>query len=182
GGGHDIEGGQHDAPGRAAAAGHGGPGAEEHGCHAAGQGRAGAAGAARRAAGGDGGSEGPAAVPGLSGPPPGGVYPGQGEALMRRLSVLAMAGLVVVLVAGCASPPSKFYTLSAIPGPAAPASEISVSVGPVTIPASVDRPQMVVTAGVNQVRLEEFNRWASPLQNNIARVVAENLVAMLGTP
>ena len=101
---------------------------------------------------------------------------------MRRLSALAIIGLVVTLVVGCASPPSKFYTLSAIPGPAAPVSEVSVAVGPVTVPASVDRPQMVVSTGPNQVRLEEFNRWASPLANNIARVVAENLVAMLGTP
>jgi uncharacterized lipoprotein YmbA len=46
----------------------------------------------------------------------------------------------------------------------------------------VDRPQIVVSTGPNQVRLDEFNRWAAPLQNNIARVVAENLVAMLGTP
>jgi len=36
--------------------------------------------------------------------------------------------------------------------------------------------------GPNQVRLEEFNRWASPLSNSIARVAAENLVAQLGTP
>jgi uncharacterized lipoprotein YmbA len=35
--------------------------------------------------------------------------------------------------------------------------------------------------GPNQVRLEEFNRWAAPLQSNIARVVADNLVLMLGT-
>src|SRR5262249_47818917 len=88
----------------------------------------------------------------------------------------------VSLVAACASPSSRFYTLSAMPGSAAPASEVSVSVGPVTVPASVDRPQMVVTTGANQMRLEEFNRWASPLQNNIARVVAGNLVGMLGTP
>ena len=51
-----------------------------------------------------------------------------------------------------------------------------------SVPAVVDRPQIVVRTGPNQVRLEEFNRWASPLQNNISRVVAENLVAMLGTP
>jgi uncharacterized lipoprotein YmbA len=54
-------------------------------------------------------------------------------------------------------------------------------VGPVSVPAVVDRPQIVVSAGPNQVRLDEFNRWASPLQNDIARVVAENLVALLGT-
>ncbi len=59
---------------------------------------------------------------------------------------------------------------------------MSVAVGPVSIPASVDRPQIVVSMSANQVWLDEFNRWASPLQNNIARVVAENLVAMLGTP
>jgi len=40
----------------------------------------------------------------------------------------------------------------------------------------------VVATGPNQVRLEEFNRWAAPLQNSIARVVAENLVVILGTP
>ena len=54
--------------------------------------------------------------------------------------------------------------------------------GPVSVPAVVDRPQIVVNMGPNQVRLEEFNRWAAPLQNNIARVVADNLVLMLGTP
>jgi uncharacterized protein len=55
-------------------------------------------------------------------------------------------------------------------------------VGPVSVPAAVDRPQFVVSTGPNQVRLEEFNRWAAPLQNDISLVVAENLVAMLGTP
>ena len=36
--------------------------------------------------------------------------------------------------------------------------------------------------GPNQVRLDEFNRWDAPLQSAIARVVVENLVALLGTP
>jgi uncharacterized lipoprotein YmbA len=57
-----------------------------------------------------------------------------------------------------------------------------VAVGPVSIPAVVDRPQIVISIGPNQVRLDEFNRWALPLQNNIARVIAENLTAQLGTP
>ena len=60
--------------------------------------------------------------------------------------------------------------------------DLSVVVGPVSMPAVVDRPEIVVSTGPNQVRLDEFNRWASPLQDNIARVVAENLVALLGTP
>ncbi len=99
---------------------------------------------------------------------------------MRRLATIACA--FAFLASGCASPASRFYTLSAAPTPAATPSELSVAVGPVTVPAAVDRPQIVVSTGPNQVRLDEFNRWVSPLQNNIARVVAENLVALLGTP
>jgi uncharacterized lipoprotein YmbA len=102
---------------------------------------------------------------------------------MRHRAVLATGCIVAFLAAGCASTPdSRFYTLGALPGPAAPASDLSVVVGPVTIPAAVDRPQIVVATGPNQARLDEFNRWAAPLANSIARVVAENLVAMLGTP
>jgi uncharacterized lipoprotein YmbA len=102
---------------------------------------------------------------------------------MRRLAAFAIPCAFVILVAGCASTPaSRFYTLSAAPGPAATPSALSVVVGPVSVPAVVDRPEIVVTTGPNQVRPEEFNRWASPLQSNIARAVAENLVALLGTP
>lgn len=100
---------------------------------------------------------------------------------MHGLATLAIASALAIL-AGCASPDSRFYTLSASPAPAGPASNLSVAVGPVTVPAAVDRPQIVVSMGPNQVRLDEFNRWAAPLQSNIARVVAENLVALLGTP
>ncbi len=60
--------------------------------------------------------------------------------------------------------------------------DTSVSVGPVSVPAAVDRPQIVVRLGPNQVAIDEFHRWASSLPDAIARVVAENLAAMLGTP
>jgi len=92
--------------------------------------------------------------------------------------------VVATLLAGCASTkPSQFYTLSPSAMPAiATSSDISVSVGPVSIPAVVDRPQIVLRTGENQVSIAEFDRWASPLKGDIARVVAENLVSMLGTP
>ncbi len=90
-----------------------------------------------------------------------------------------------LLVAGCGtSAPSHFYTLS--PGvltesaPALPAN-ISVAVGPVWMPAEVDRPQMVLSTGANSVVPDEFNRWASPLQANVANVIVDDLVRLLGT-
>ena len=106
--------------------------------------------------------------------------------MMPRIVSGAALGVVMVIVAACASsPPSHFYTLAptaSASAPASVASKLSVAVGPVSIPAVVDLPQIVVTTGPNQVSIDEFNRWASPLQNNISRTVAENLVLLLGTP
>jgi hypothetical protein len=103
---------------------------------------------------------------------------------MKRLTGIVLLCILAVLPMGCASTPqSHFYTLSPAAKPAAAAAaNYSISVGPVTVPATVDRPQIVVRVGPNQVDIDEFNRWASPLQNDIARVIAENLVLMLGTP
>ncbi len=101
---------------------------------------------------------------------------------MLRSTRFAIVCAVVVLAAACASPPSHFYTLSRTATPGAQTSNVSVMVGPVAIPAIVDLPQIVVSTGPNQVSLNEYERWASPLQNNISRVVAEDLVAILGTP
>ena len=102
---------------------------------------------------------------------------------MRRLAALAIPCAFAILATGCgSSPESRFYTLSAVPAPAAMSSTLSVAVGPVSVPAVVDRPQIVVSAGPNRVWIDEFNRWASPLQSSISRAVAENLVSMLGTP
>jgi hypothetical protein len=52
----------------------------------------------------------------------------------------------------------------------------------VSVPAAVDRPQIVVRLAPNQVAIDEFHRWASPLPDAISRVIAENLASLLGTP
>ena len=102
---------------------------------------------------------------------------------MRVATLIAALGALAGLMAGCSSPASRFYTLNgtATAAPSTP-STVSVAVGPVSIPATVDRPQIVVNTSANQVDVDEFNRWASPLQNNISRVVAENLGVLLGAP
>jgi uncharacterized lipoprotein YmbA len=103
--------------------------------------------------------------------------------MMRRHAVLVVLCACAALAAGCGtSPPARFYTLSSTAAPPAAATNIFIAVGPVTIPAVVDRPEFVVTIGQNELRMDEFNRWASPLQNSIAQTIAENLVVMLGTP
>lgn len=102
---------------------------------------------------------------------------------MGRRARIAIPCILVALTAGCApSPAARFYALRSLPTLVGTSSDLSVAVGPVSVPAAVDRPQIVVSLGPNQLHLDEFNRWAAPLQDDIQRVVAENLVGMLGTP
>jgi uncharacterized protein len=100
--------------------------------------------------------------------------------MMKRRTALAILGVFSAMLAGCASTQTNFYTLSPTAKSMAAAASYSIAVGPVSVPAIVDRPQIVVRVGTNQVAIDEFNRWASPLKNEIARVVAENLASMLG--
>ena len=91
---------------------------------------------------------------------------------------------VTMTLAGCsATTPSRFYSLDLTARPeGAPDTDITVVVGQVTLPASVDRPQFVIQVAPNRVDINEYNRWAAPLDDNIARVVAGNLAVLLGTP
>ncbi|MBN9113902.1 MAG: membrane integrity-associated transporter subunit PqiC, partial [Pandoraea sp.] len=82
-----------------------------------------------------------------------------------------LAALTLVL-AGCASPPSRFYTLTddtgtpagsaATSGANVPAARYAVEVSPVAVPEQVDRPQIVVTRGGGRVDILEESRWAAP--------------------
>jgi uncharacterized lipoprotein YmbA len=103
---------------------------------------------------------------------------------MRATLARAVVWALVVLTASCSTSSSHLYTLSsaAAAGAAPAAANITVVVGPVSIPAIVDTPQIVLSTGPNQVRQDEFNRWAAPLPNDITRVVVANLVTLLGTP
>ena len=90
-----------------------------------------------------------------------------------------------IFLCGCAaSPPSQFYTLSATAAPAITAvaqSGYRILVGPVTVPDSVDRPQLVVRQSENRVTLAEQARWAEPLTSAIPAVIAEDLGRLLSS-
>ena len=100
---------------------------------------------------------------------------------MGRPAVFALACAVAAIAAACSSPAVRFYTLSSVAKPVSATADLSIAVGPVSVPPLVDRAQIVVTTGTNQVSFDQFNRWASPLEDDIALVVAEDLATMLGT-
>jgi uncharacterized protein len=107
---------------------------------------------------------------------------------LRRAVVLLAASLM--MLAGCIggkSARSRFYVLNSLPNPEAEKHVttaehgIAIGVGPVTIPPYLDRPEIVTRAGGNELHLSEFDRWAEPLQQNFARVLAENLSVQIPT-
>jgi uncharacterized protein len=108
------------------------------------------------------------------------------ESARRRLAILAVLAAGLTL-AGCAdTPPTRFYTLSPLegaPGGTPPANlpELTVGVGPVTLPPYLDRPQLVTRAGGNRMVLADFDSWVEPLQGMFTRVLGENLALLLGT-
>ena len=102
--------------------------------------------------------------------------------MARRIAQLISIALVAA-AAGCSSAPARFYSLaSTATADGTLATSAAVMVGPVTIPASVDQPGLVVQVAPNRVEVDEFNRWVAPLNDAIARAVAGDLVVLLGTP
>ncbi len=100
-----------------------------------------------------------------------------------RIAYQISIALVAIVAAGCSTAPSRFYALdSTAVADGAPAAHAAVMVGPVTVPAAVDRPEFVVQVAPNRDEVDEFNRWVAPLNDAIARAVAGNLVVLLGTP
>ena len=100
------------------------------------------------------------------------------------ISRLLSIALIAAVAAGCASSPAtRFYTLSSTASAdGAPAVHGGILVGPVTIPAAVDRPEFVAQVAPNRVEIEDFDRWAAPLNDSIGRIVAGDLAVLLATP
>jgi uncharacterized protein len=94
---------------------------------------------------------------------------------VRPLPLAAAA----LLLAGCgASPPSKFYVLTADPAPpqrAAAAIGSTIALGRVSLPGALDRPSIARRRGGNEIFYAEEERWAGPLDDMVRRVLADDL-------
>jgi uncharacterized protein len=103
------------------------------------------------------------------------------------LCAMVTLGAGLLLIGGCASQPSRFYLLSALPSSetASPMTAIgqgpALGIGPVTLPKYLDRPQIVTRTGLYQLQLSEYDRWAESLETNFSRVLAENLSLLMLT-
>ncbi|MDH3240373.1 MAG: PqiC family protein [Alphaproteobacteria bacterium] len=100
-----------------------------------------------------------------------------------------IACLVTALALGaCAAQtqPSRFYVLEPLgtdarmAGPD-PAAGPRLAIGPVKLPKHLGRTQMVVHRSGNRIDLLEFDRWGEELDENMTRVLTENLSLLVPT-
>jgi len=92
---------------------------------------------------------------------------------MSRLPLI----LVCALLTACSStPPVRYYTLGPL-SPASPAigSGPGLVVGPVGVPATIDRLLIVRQVDGARADVSDGHRWAAPLKTEIARRVAVEL-------
>jgi uncharacterized lipoprotein YmbA len=103
---------------------------------------------------------------------------------MSRLRQIAGCLLVCGALLSCgSSPPTRYYALNDIAPSAAAggatAGAIPVRLEPVSIPAELDRPELVNHSGANQVNIADADRWAAPLDEQIRRTLSDDLAARL---
>ncbi len=101
---------------------------------------------------------------------------------------IQMALLMIGVAAGCSTSSSvvNFYALAAMEGGAPTVateakSAPAIGIGRVTLPAYLQRPHIVIRTDANQMRIEEYHRWAGSLEDDIQRVLIENLMQLTGT-
>lgn len=90
--------------------------------------------------------------------------------------------IVIPTLAACswnhASAPSRFYAITtpAVTQVRGPAKSTTVSIANVSVPQSVDRPQIVIKhANSNMVSVSEFDRWVEGLNTALPVAISENM-------
>ncbi|MBB5349992.1 hypothetical protein HNR46_000213 [Haloferula luteola] len=93
--------------------------------------------------------------------------------VLSRCLLSAVLSLPALLLSHCADA-NHYYILTA-EGPAPNGGGVGIGVGPVTIPAYLDRDNLVFQQQGNSLAVAEAHRWAGELDENIAQVLATNL-------
>jgi len=108
----------------------------------------------------------------------------RGATIRLFILVAVIAHGTAACIGGRASPDTQHYVLSPTieapaGGAASPAAALVVGVGPVSLPAYLDRPQVVMRSAPDRLDIREFAQWGEPLRDAVTRVVAVNLGRLL---
>jgi uncharacterized lipoprotein YmbA len=108
--------------------------------------------------------------------------------LYSRYPAIIIYLFFVLALSGCITAPDtpapRFYRLEALDSIQAGASSklasnVIIGVGPVGIPEYQNRPQIVTQNENKMLTIAQFDRWGEPLDLALARLVSDNLTALL---
>ncbi|GGY24060.1 lipoprotein [Rhodanobacter panaciterrae] len=103
---------------------------------------------------------------------------------MIRIAMRLLGTGAALALAACASAPLHYYTLVA-PAGDTPASSMTPSLPfellPVSVPAQVDQPQLVVREGGQGVALLGSERWIAPLSDEVRSALSADLARELNS-
>lgn len=111
---------------------------------------------------------------------------GRCNALNSNAKIRGAFLVVVLFIAGCINTPlPDYYVLTPERGEVGASqfvniANLAVGVGPITIPETVNRPNIVTPQDSNKLEVAEYHRWSEPLRENISRIVITNLADRLG--
>lgn len=104
---------------------------------------------------------------------------------MTRKTTLALAAVLALAACGH-SPPTRYFSLDAVPSRAplatagaAPRAMPAVQLGAVRVPAALDRPEVVARDAAHRLSVREDDHWGAPLGQMMRRALAQDLLARL---
>lgn len=104
--------------------------------------------------------------------------------IMARIAITLSVLLSIFLFTGCASSPEpRLYMLEAAPESELAevrSTDISVLVDVVTLPDHLRRSEIISRVAPHRVTVASFDRWAEPLDRNIANIVVAHLSSRFG--
>ena len=107
--------------------------------------------------------------------------------MCRRTHAAWIAALLITSSCSLLSPrpdPTRHIVLASLRDlgetEAPAASKLHLGLGPVRVPEYLDRSELMVRASPTELRPSTAARWAEPLPDMLARVLADDLVQLLG--
>jgi len=105
---------------------------------------------------------------------------------IKKMALLSTAGAFVFLTGCTQTIPSQYYLLNPVADAAATSTLDAnklhiIGIGPIKFPKYLNRTQLVYYSGTNKLVINEFDRWAEPLDQNFNRVLRTNLTRLVSS-
>lgn len=126
------------------------------------------------------------------------IVPDRRGLLSLRTTRLIAPIMAVGLLAGCSTPQTLYYTLSAPPASSSdtanvqitgqtgtsttPVAYVAYRINSMTVPAQVDDSPLVVRQSPDQLMVLTYDRWTAPLSDQLRDALSQALTREMGVP